>query len=397
MKTLSIITGLAVSLLALPWGCSSVDHRLGVERSPEPGPFVSAALPEAGADAEAGLIAYCPSSQCPPGFTTCPDSRFPCDTNILADSSNCGACGNVCPAQTGFEAFSCVEGKCQLECRAGTGAKDCDGLIDNGCESMRFDTLNCGACGVACAAGETCNVQDLNDLDSVGCGCPPGKLFCATSCRELHSDDAHCGACNRRCDATGGAGAPQYPNMYYGCDSSECGALKCMPLSANCDADLENGCETSVASDDNCGYCGNACGAGQRCVVDGNNQLSCACVEGLTFCQTGERLGLPTGFCADLAADFRNCGACGNGCQAPGGDWSQQPECDYGKCIVACKAGWANCNGSQFDGCEIDTKSDPTNCGGCGITCDLVLGQACVAGKCVVEPCDQIDAGEVTR
>jgi len=395
MKTPSVVVLLTATAISLAWGCSTVDERLGIEIEQPPEQF---GTPDAGPDATPDpreLTAYCPSSQCPPGWTTCPDSRFPCDTNILADSRNCGGCGMACPLGTGFEQFTCNEGACKLECNAALRSKDCDGLVDNGCESSQLDPANCGACGVACAVGESCRWQD-DKLTEVGCGCPPGTVDCL-GCRDLRADDAHCAACNNACDPTGGPGAPQYSNMYYGCVSGQCGKPKCKPGFADCDGVLENGCETSIRTDDDCGYCGNTCGAGQKCAADGNGRLSCMCDPGLTFCQTGENQGLPEGYCVDVSSSPGNCGACGNRCSLGGGGYSQLAVCDFGKCTIGCRDGAADCNGSQADGCEIDTKSDPRNCGGCGITCDLTLGQACVVGKCVVEPCDQPDAGEVTR
>ncbi len=373
--------------------CGSRGIVMGEDMSP-PAEFVS---PDSGtADSDVGadeLMAYCPSSQCPRGWTTCPDSRFPCDTNILADSRNCGGCGMACPPNTGWESFVCNAGACKMECNNTLGSKDCDGIVDNGCESSELDSANCGACGVACAVGERCRWQDPAHSE-VGCGCPPGKLDCGL-CTDVRGDDAHCGACGNACDPTGGPDAPQYTNTYYGCVASECGKPKCKAGFADCDGDIANGCETSIFTDDDCGYCGNTCGAGQKCAVDPLNRPSCMCDEGLTFCQTGERSGLPEGYCADVSSSGSNCGACGVACPIFGS--AQLPVCDFGRCTVACLDGMADCNGSQSDGCEIDTRSDPRNCGGCGITCDLTLAQACVAGRCVVEPCDQVDAGEVTR
>ena len=160
MKTPSVVVLLTATAISLAWGCSTVDERLGIEIEQPPEQF---GTPDAGPDATPDpreLTAYCPSSQCPPGWTTCPDSRFPCDTNILADSRNCGGCGMACPLGTGFEQFTCNEGACKLECNAALRSKDCDGLVDNGCESSQLDPANCGACGVACAVGESCRWQD---------------------------------------------------------------------------------------------------------------------------------------------------------------------------------------------------------------------------------------------
>ena len=126
------------------------------------------------------------------------------------------------------------------------------------------------------------------------------------------------------------------------------------------------------------------------------NEISCLCAGGLTFCQRSEIDGLPVGQCVDVTTDHNNCGGCDITCTgSPNRALGELPICDFGKCILVCLDGTADCNGSQSDGCEINTKSDPRNCGGCGISCDLTKGQACVAGKCVVEPCD--DGSEVTR
>jgi len=354
--------------------------------------------PDAAADAEAGLTAYCPSSECPPGWTTCPDSRFPCDKDILADSRNCGGCGMTCPDGNGLDGFACIEGACKLQCNPAFGLKDCDGLVDNGCESGRLDPNNCGACGVACDVGVQCVWQDEVGGE-VGCGCPAGQTACSGSCVDTSGDDASCGACDNVCDRAGGAGASQYAHAFYGCAASECGHIKCEARYANCDGDIENGCEASTLTNENCGACGRACAPGQQCALDGRNRPYCACAEdGFTFCQYGEQEGLPKGECVDTKTAIGHCGGCFASCTpAIVSMLKERVACDYGKCTVVCVEGHADCNGAESDGCEVDTKSDPRNCGGCGITCDLSIGQACAAGKCVVVPCDQVDAGEVTR
>jgi hypothetical protein len=53
--------------------------------------------------------------------------------------------------------------------------------------------------------------------------------------------------------------------------------------------------------------------------------------------------------------------------------------------IVPCEAGTADCNGEPSDGCEIDTTSDPSHCGGCDEVCGIVpdASPSCVDSTCV--------------
>lgn len=47
---------------------------------------------------------------------------------------------------------------------------------------------------------------------------------------------------------------------------------------------------------------------------------------------------------------------------------------------LTCKGTRADCNGRADDGCEVDTKSSPKNCGACGKAC--AKGEVCSGGKC---------------
>ncbi|MDF2698001.1 MAG: hypothetical protein K0S65_6384, partial [Labilithrix sp.] len=86
---------------------------------------------------------------------------------------------------------------------------------------------------------------------------------------------------------------------------------------------------------------------------------------------------------------------CGNVCGVRGAK-VHGGFCSYGTCAFTCSTGWADCNGNPEDGCEINTMSDPQNCGGCGITCNGIAGQVCAGGRCAVEPCNQ-DGGVTAR
>ncbi len=124
--------------------------------------------------------------------------------------------------------------------------------------------------------------------------------------------------------------------------------------------------------DDNCGGCGVACPADERCIAN-----RCACGIGLARCGTA---------CVDLSTDSSHCGACGDACALPGATSS----CHAGSCAIdTCDPGQANCNGLAADGCETDLGSDPDHCGRCDNRCDAVGGATdCVGGSCRLTGCD---------
>ena len=97
----------------------------------------------------------CQVGSCNAGFADCDGSPANgCEVNVTSDVANCGACGIACgPRPNAFSA--CASGACLIACNAGFG--DCDGNPTNGCEvSLATDRNNCGACGRACSALQTC-------------------------------------------------------------------------------------------------------------------------------------------------------------------------------------------------------------------------------------------------
>ena len=73
---------------------------------------------------------------------------------------------------------------------------------------------------------------------------------------------------------------------------------------------------------------------------------------------------------------------CPSGCQNAHGT----AECNNGRCILSCAAGFADCDGAPANGCESDTRADPRHCGSCTQSCDERT-QQCVSGACELSPC----------
>ncbi|MBN1773391.1 MAG: hypothetical protein JXB32_19170 [Deltaproteobacteria bacterium] len=267
------------------------------------------------------------TDDCPAGERWCPDGC----TNVQTDRSNCGGCGNVCPAGQ-----LCQAGVCACP----SGQQLCAGE----CFNTQTNPLHCGTCGNACDPGQTCT----NGVCSGNC--PTGQTSCGGVCTNLQNDPDNCGDCGNAC----GAGEP----CFDGACQSGCpvGFTEC---SGRC-VDLQK-------DEENCGECAHACGAGELC--DGG-VCGIRCPDGYTGC---------SGVCVSLASDFNNCGECGHACD-PG------QVCSGGTCSGGgCPSGLMDCSGSC-----VDTDNDPRNCGECGHGCPA--GQACTAGVCgVLCPTGQVN------
>jgi hypothetical protein len=116
----------------------------------------------------------------------------------------------------------------------------------------------------------------------------------------------------------------------------------------------------------NCGACGNACASGAAC---SNGTCGAACPAGTTLCGAS---------CVNTATDVFNCGGCGKACAAN----NATPACASGTCVIAsCNPGFANCDNSAGNGCEVNLSVDAKNCGACGNACGA--GGTCASGACI--------------
>ncbi len=320
--------------------------------------------------------AMCAIGACISPFADC--DRVPsngCEVDTLSDTLHCGACGTPCATRP-HAASACAGGRCEYACDAGWA--DCDGVADNGCEvDLRHDVSHCGACTTACNPPN--GAPACLDAMCAVAACAGGYGDCdgnpTNGCEtDLSTTVAHCGACATACAAR--------PNAFPGCLGGTC-ATSCVMGFQDCDGVASNGCEVDVRSAvTDCGACGRPCSpsnatgacAGGRCAV-------ASCDPGFADCN-----GVAADGCeVNLQGDVNHCGTCATACTAAGGT----PGCTAGVCgVSSCAAGRGDCDRSASNGCEVDLTTSVTSCGSCGALCDLPNATAaCTGGRCAVATC----------
>jgi len=284
----------------------------------------------------AGQTSFCASGchddgRCGGGTTRCCGGEC---TDTATDARNCGACASPCAYANGTatcSASACASGTCN------PGWADCNQLAGDGCEAnLAADPANCGGCGTTCtlpnattACATTCYIAactfgwaDCDDTAGNGCETP------------VLTDPKNCGSCGYSC--------PTVPHAQNTCVEANCALTACTVGFADCDGRPDNGCEVGIARDaTNCGGCGITCTVDQVCVNGACTCKNCNYPNAKTRCIN--------------------------------------QQCSFDKCV----AGFADCNGDiPKDGCEVDTTSDPSNCGACGTVCPPDMA-ACQGGVCV--------------
>ncbi|HYV47520.1 MAG TPA: FG-GAP-like repeat-containing protein [Myxococcaceae bacterium] len=220
--------------------------------------------------------------------------------------------------------------------------------------------------------------------------CSSPQVVCDSGCADKATDPANCGACGNAC----GSGATcssgyccasglSWCQLAHACvDTGTC----CSAPLANCDGNAVNGCETNLnTSPANCGACGAVCPARANAAATcSSGACNFSCNTGFANCN-----GSTTDGCeVNLGTDPNHCGACPMACPAR---TNATATCSSSACSFSCFTGFANCNGIATDGCEADLNGSTTNCGTCGHACtppanasaictSRVCGFACLPG-----------------
>jgi hypothetical protein len=265
-------------------------------------------------------------------------------------------------------------GLCLPACAAdaSTCASDAD-CCSGRCASSACAAPCCKRGGATCVtAAECCSGTCSGGVCGAEALCAAGNTNCNGTCANLSSDVSNCGGCGAACSSN---------HNLPSCSSGNCFA-NCFTGFADCDGNARvNGCETDVNSDPNsCGGCSAACSSNHMATrTCGGGNCNGACAAGFADCNGNKR---NDGCEIDLTTDANNCGACGTTCSS---NHMATRTCGSGTCNGTCASGFLDCNGNkQTDGCEINTLTDPDNCGGCGIVCSSnhMATRTCSAGVC---------------
>ncbi|MBI3178096.1 MAG: hypothetical protein HYZ27_00450 [Deltaproteobacteria bacterium] len=189
------------------------------------------------ANATAGCSnGVCALVQCEAGYADCDtDPANGCEA-FLSSLTDCGGCGILCDLPHTREA--CIEGAC-VRVVCDEGYDDCDTIDANGCET-RVDTLaHCGACGALCSYANAAALCDNGDCEFVQCSASffdcDGDLD--NGCESQQRDIAHCGGCNQPCG---------FRNGEASCATGACAFVGCLSGFFDCDENVATGCESAA-------------------------------------------------------------------------------------------------------------------------------------------------------
>ncbi len=336
------------------------------------------------------------------------DGRTDEGFDLVSDPMNCGQCGLVCNVSNGsVSSYRCVASRCAVGmCAMGRG--DCNQVFSDGCEENLANSLtHCGMCGQACTpanATGTCQMGNCR-IQVCNVGYRDCNMMVGDGCEINSNDDLNnCGACGRMCSAanatstcTGGSCGFTCLANWYDADNVASNGCEYACVRTNngveaCDG-IDNDCDNRIDEDFNlmtdpmhCGMCNRPClptPFAMTTTCGGGTCAITACVPGRGDCNVSYADGCEV----DTTSSVTSCGGCGITCTAPN---VQTYSCVSSSCrIQQCNPGRGDCNGNYMDGCETNTDTSVTNCGMCGNVCTVANGTpTCTTGQCRVNTCN---------
>jgi hypothetical protein len=201
----------------------------------------------------------------------------------------------------------------------------------------------------------------------------------------INEDPDNCGSVGYRCSEH--LNLPDmnaYPSSIL-CVAGSCVVGGCIDGRADCNNKFEDGCETYTGNDtDNCGYCGYKCSLNNAisdCQFSNCSLVSC--IKPFANCDNNIQNGCET----DTSKDINNCGMCHKECKYN----NAYAECIDSKCIFkGCREGFVDLNKDIRDGCEY--QCTPSNngveiCDGIDNNCDGFIDENCSCNSGDRLPC----------
>lgn len=233
----------------------------------------------------------------------------------------------------------------------------------------------------------TVNPGDASAVDSSSDGpigndastCRSGELRCDGSC--VANDEKHCGSCGHDCTLLSHVSGP------VDCVAATCVLTEysCASGWSHCSSDPDDGCETDLSKDDNCGACGVQCPESEPyCAPRAGSNAEQPEYECATGCSTDAPIQCGTS-CVDIESNPLHCGECDNECETPR---HATVFCDGGDCDF-------NCTSSEYLKCENEcVPNDVNNCGECGNDCTELTTESCATFVCSDNSCvEEVESG----
>jgi hypothetical protein len=271
--------------------------------------------------------------------------------NIQISTSNCGACGHLCPFPARCDEGFCIPPAEYSFC---------------GCAwaDLSSDPDHCGGCGIACPDGVACESGSCLETEDA---CTGDEALCGDGCRSLTTIQ-HCESCEIKCISVSG-------EDYTTDCSRHCG--ECSRRYGHVGPDVIGWNSSAVT--DVCSNPDDIVWLGNQCLTD--------CPTGYLRTDEPDLEGRPT-VCVPYNFDesgnlyifvdmIPRCGSPDTSC---GGSGSA---CIGGTCT--CMTGYTPCAYPETDPSYpgtycTDTSSDPFSCGSCWNRCSG--GLSCIDGVC---------------
>jgi hypothetical protein len=292
---------------------------------------------------------------------TCNGKDDDCDSEIDEDEAD-----TDCVFRMHASSY-CSMGRCIIDECIGEYA-DCDGDALNGCEASLNSVTNCGACDRNCESFDHVRNAYCAGGKCTALECEAGFADCdndiETGCETSVNSITDCALCGETCN---------YANAVTSCESGSCEFLQCRSGFGNCNDDLGDGCETVLNTVFNCGECNDRCGSGETCAGG-------VCTEAICEMGTGDCDGDPENGCETPLNTANDCRFCSVLCFSSSGE---DVSCELGACtITECIEGSYDCDRDPVNGCESRLK-DNLNCGKCGDECSIDNAfVSCATGNC---------------